>query len=402
VYTAPQHAGVIRIRITSSETDGHVDGDITVRVPGLEELPGPTGNDGYVLTGADTYHPSNHWSKPRANASLRQIGIDYRNTLFPESEYPNGVPADRVLRFNDTSLKFGGKFDIPLRPGDVPRWRTASSHGEHKVGINCDISDRTVPNDRVMVDGRLQNRWDVVEGIFFRNGSSRTNREHCRSHWHVRFEYGTSNNPTEGCERAANPSLSTPAEGVAATVPGVVEAERFDEDDNVAGAFVPNDGSYSGDDVLHLYPLVNPIAGGGSNYVSTVGGQWMNYTANVASSGSYTFEARVASQYSYNTFHVEIDGVNVTGSMSIPNTGSEDAYQSVTFDDIWIEAGRHVVSIVVEGTGQGKGNFDYFTLNPYTPPWVCNPEWWDTQNCQQSGGYWDYGLCACNYGWYYY
>ena len=403
VYTAPQHAGIIRIRMSSPETDGGKEGDITVRVPGLEELPGPTGNDGYVLTGRDTFHPSNHWSKPRVNASLRQIGIDYRNRLFPESTNPNGVPIESVLLFNDTSLKFGGKFDIRLIPSDVPRWRTGNAHDEHRVGINCDISDRTVPNDRVMDGDRMRRRWEVVEDIFFRNGSSRTNREHCRSHWHVRFEYGGRNEPTEGCERAANPNLSTPAGGVAATVPGRVEAERFDEDNNVAGAFVPDDGSYgSGDDVLYLYPLVNPLSGGGSDYVWTVGGQWMNYTINVASSGSYTFEARVASPSSYNTFHVEIDGANVTGSMSIPNTGSGDAYQPVAFENIWLEAGRHVVSIVVEGAGQGKGNFDYFTFSPYTPPWICDPPWWETQNCQQSGGYWDYGLCACNYGGYYY
>lgn len=402
VYTAPQHSGRINIQASSPDTGGSTSADINVRVPNFDELLGPTGNDGYVLTGSDTFHPSNHWGKPEAIRSLRQIGIDYRNTLFPESQYPNGVPIENVLRYNDISLRYGGKFDIPLQRGDIPRWRTNASHGEHRVGINCDISDRTIPNDVVTVDGVQRNRWEVVETIFFRNGSSRTNREHCRSHWHMRFEYGTTNSPTEGCERAANPNLSTPADGVAASVPGRVEVERFDADDNVAGSFVPDDGDApSNSAVVYSYPRVYPLAGGG-DYVSTLGGQWMNYTVNVSSSGRHAFEARVASPYSYNTFHVEIDGANVTGSMYIPNTGSFDAYQSVTFDDIWIEAGRHVVSIVVEGWGQGTGNFDYFTINPYTPPWVCDPSWWEISNCQQSGGNWDYGLCGCNYGGYYY
>lgn len=403
VYTAPQHAGRIRIQASSPDTGGTSSADITVKVPNLEEFPAPTGNDGYVLTGADTYHPSNHWGKPAANRSLRQIGIDYRNTLFPESQYPNGVPGDRVLRYNDISLKFGGKFDIPLRPGDVPRWRTTGSHGEHKVGINCDISDRTIPNDTVTVDGRQRRRWEVVEEIFANNGSSRTNREHCRNHWHVRFEYGGGNNPTEGCTRAANPSLSTPADGIAASVPGRVEVERYDEDQNVAGSFAPDDGSVSSSDsIVYNYPLINMLPGGEGEYVSTDGGQWMNYTVDVSMSRSYTFETRVASPYSWNTFHVEVDGVDVTGSMYIPNTGSFDSYQFVSFENIWLDAGRHVVSIVVEGGGQGKGNFDYFTLSPYIAPTYCDPSWWETRDCQQSGGYWDMDMCQCNYGWYNY
>jgi hypothetical protein len=124
----------------------------------------------------------------------------------------------------------------------------------------------------------------------------------------------------------------------------------------------------------------------------------MNYTVNIVSTGSYSFEARVASPYSGNTFHVEVDGVDRTGPIYIPNTGSGDAYQFVVVNDIWLDAGQRIIRVVTDGAGSGKGNFDYFTINPYYPPQFCDPAWWELQDCQNGGGSWDYGLCACNYG----
>lgn len=71
---------------------------------------------------------------------------------------------------------------------------------------------------------------------------------------------------------------------------------------------MPGDGSASAStfpDIIYNYPQVMPIAGNEEqSYVPTSGGQWMNYTVKVASNGSYTFEARVASPFSSNTFHI--------------------------------------------------------------------------------------------------
>lgn len=40
--------------------------------------------------------------------------------------------------------------------------------------------------------------------------------------------------------------------------------------------------------------------------------------------------------------------------------------------------------------GCNGGYFDY-----------CDPPWWEIHSCQNSGGYWDYGYCACNWGYWY-
>jgi hypothetical protein len=67
-------------------------------------------------------------------------------------------------------------------------------------------------------------------------------------------------------------------------------------------------------------------------------------------------------------------------------------------NDIWFDAGQHVFRVVIDGSGAGKGNFDYFTINPYFPPQFCNPEWWELEECRNGGGSWDYSICGCTYG----
>lgn len=401
VYTTPPFGGSTNVTIRPPEGEGK-DIDIYAMVPGLEALPPPVGNAGYILTGSaeegNTYHPNGHYGTPEANNGLRQIAAEYRDTLFPASQFPNGVPFENALQFNDQSLRLGGKFDVTrnFRNLPAPSWREFGPHEEHRVGINADVETNGVPDDVVTVNGQRQRRRAILEDIFFRNGSTDTHREFSLNHWHLRFEFGNQQN--------ASAPGSVPVDGQPVAVPGRIEAERYDNTgaNEAYGSFVPDfDGSMSDPNapgIVYNYPQVLPITGSEEgSYVPTGGGQWMNYTVNAASSGSYTFEARVASPYSGNTFHVEVDGVDVTGPVYIPYTGSGDAYQFVAVNDIWLDAGRRVVRLVVDGAGAGKGNFDYFTISPYTPPQLCSPEWWEVQDCRNGGGYWDYSLCSCNY-----
>src|SRR5947207_2466301 len=50
-------------------------------------------------------------------------------------------------------------------------------------------------------------------------------------------------------------------------------------------------------------------------------GDWMNYSVNISQAGSYTLQARVAWGASGGSFHVEIDGNNITGPIQMPNNG---------------------------------------------------------------------------------
>ena len=50
-------------------------------------------------------------------------------------------------------------------------------------------------------------------------------------------------------------------------------------------------------------------------------GEWLEYAVNVTTAGNYSFEIRVATTLAGRTMHIEMDGVNVTGTIALPNTG---------------------------------------------------------------------------------
>ena len=302
---------------------------ITTEVPNLEQLVGGTN---YMLIGTNTYHPVNHWVKPDVSTSLHQIADDYANQVYPNgfpahAAEPNEGPNDYYkLHYNDCSLRLGGKFDIGTNQRPQPFFNVNARHDEHRVGINRDVRDRNVPNDTVTVNNQQVRRWDKLEDIFFQRGSRRTTHETNPPHWHLRFYRGT--------QVAASEDL-TPFNGVAISIPGQVQAEEFDIGDYGNAFYVPppSDPNTDETDSVDTYN-----ASDGSTALASVSGQWTAYTINVGATNTYTLTARVASPYSGSAFHVEVDGVNKTGSIYIPNTGSWNSYQIVSLDNIALDA----------------------------------------------------------------
>ena len=91
---------------------------------------------------------------------------------------------------------------------------------------------------------------------------------------------------------------------------------------------------------------------------------------NVATAGVYNFDYRVASSGSVGgNFHMEVDGVNVTGTLQVPNTGSWSTYQTVTKTGVNLTAGFHLVKIVFDTSGPNgfSGNFNWFRATNATP-----------------------------------
>ena len=74
--------------------------------------------------------------------------------------------------------------------------------------------------------------------------------------------------------------------------------------------------------------------------------EWLNYTVNVATAGSYQLALRVASPGTGGTFHVDFGGVNVTGRMTIPNTGGWVSWQTMT-TNVQLTAGQQIMQIAL-------------------------------------------------------
>jgi subtilisin family serine protease len=106
-------------------------------------------------------------------------------------------------------------------------------------------------------------------------------------------------------------------------------------------------------------------SGGGYDVGYLKQGEWLDYTVNVTKAGTFNFDARVASPYSGATFHVEIDGKNVTGSIAFTNTGNFQKWTTLRKTGIKIAAGKHTVRVVVDSSAGHRyaGNLNWFKFS---------------------------------------
>jgi len=121
-------------------------------------------------------------------------------------------------------------------------------------------------------------------------------------------------------------------------IPGTIQVENFDNGgqniayfdsspENLGGAYRPTE-------YIDMQNTTEGVA-----YIGwTDPGEWMKYSVNILSTGVYTLQARVASLNAVSSFRVEIDGVTIA-TITAPNTGGYQVWQSVTVNNISLSAG---------------------------------------------------------------
>jgi hypothetical protein len=169
---------------------------------------------------------------------------------------------------------------------------------------------------------------------------------------------------------AVNATSQTPYAGTPAAVPATIEAENFDQGGE-AVAYHDLDGGNNGG-VYRSTDVDVRTAGSASNghvVFNAYPGEWLEYGIQVQTTGTYNLAASVASRLAGGTFHIEVDGVNVTGAMQAPTTGSWSTFQSVSKNGVSLAAGTHVLRLVLD-TGGVEGivaDFDTLSVSPGTP-----------------------------------
>lgn len=159
-------------------------------------------------------------------------------------------------------------------------------------------------------------------------------------------------------------------QGTPAAVPGLIELENFDEGgEGVAfhDLTTSNDGGAYRQTAVDIEATGDSL--GGYNLAYLKAGEWTEYTINVASSGAYTLESRVASLGAGGSFHVEIDGVNVTGTITIADTGGWQIFQTLTKAGVQLAAGKHVLRFAADSNGAAGfvGNVNWLRLTAQAP-----------------------------------
>ena len=157
---------------------------------------------------------------------------------------------------------------------------------------------------------------------------------------------------------------STPFAGTAIALPGTVQAENFDN----GGAGVAyrdlsagnTGGEYRSTDVDIQ---ATSDAGGGYNVGWMAAGEWLVYTVSLPTTGTYQLNLRVAAAGAGGRLHVEFDGDDETGGITIPNTGGWQAWTTIS-TPVTLSAGTHEMRLVVDAAGAGGivGNVNAITV----------------------------------------
>jgi len=156
-----------------------------------------------------------------------------------------------------------------------------------------------------------------------------------------------------------------PRGGTRWPIPGTIQAEDYDEGGEGVGyhdsdpSNLPS-GQYRNDGVDIE---VTSDEGGGFDVGNAAEGEWLHYSLLAASEGVYEIELRVAAVNATLTLALELDGEDVAGSITIPNTGELQTFQTVKLAGEVIAAGTHELRLLSQ-TGDVNVNWIRFTLLP--------------------------------------
>jgi endoglucanase Acf2 len=173
------------------------------------------------------------------------------------------------------------------------------------------------------------------------------------------------------------PTNSVPFNGTPASIPGTIEVEDFDNGGEGVAYHDADPANVGG-----IYRTTEGVDIGASNDGDagysvgwTASGEWMNYSVDVATAGEYAVTARVARGLAGSgSFHIEANGVDVTGTITVNDTGGwaewEDVVASAT-----LGSGEQVLTLVIDGPDVNLNRVEFALVTPAnsSPVFTSNP-----------------------------
>jgi hypothetical protein len=167
-----------------------------------------------------------------------------------------------------------------------------------------------------------------------------------------------------GCASAETwPGPTRPFGGKAHPIPGLIEAEHYDE--GPAGVayhdITPkNEGvAYRGETQVDIEG--RPDASNLHGIGWTRAGEWLLYTVDVKEAGTYAIEFPVASNKKGGTFHLEFGGADRTGPIQVPDSGGWQKLVMIRKEGVKLEKGLQVMKLCLDAVGESRsiGDIDY-------------------------------------------
>ncbi|MBC7390579.1 MAG: carbohydrate-binding protein [Opitutaceae bacterium] len=179
----------------------------------------------------------------------------------------------------------------------------------------------------------------------------------------------TSNSANITITSTPTPSATlSPFSGTPTSIPGRIEAEKYDLGGSgvaYSDADAANSGAQFRNDGVDIEATID--AGSGYNIGWTAAGEWLKYSVNVSSSGKYDLKVRVASGAAGKSFHIEMNGTNISGSISVPNTGGWQTWQTITIPGLNLTQGNQVMRVYFDTDGINLNYVEFGTAVSSVP-----------------------------------
>ena len=149
---------------------------------------------------------------------------------------------------------------------------------------------------------------------------------------------------------------------------GTIEAENFDKCGEGVSYHdsdqINSKGAYRTAEAVDIEACTK----GGYDVTDIKKGEWLAYTVNFDSSGVYAIAAEVSAVDTGKSFHIEIDGKNITGDIKIPKTGSGQNWQTVSVNSSFIIKGKKAMIVKMDSDGFSLNNLKFTLVN--RPPTI--------------------------------
>lgn len=321
------------------------------------------GAQGIYISMFDEYNEGNQIAKTAENQSQIPAGTSY----LALDEDGVAVSSDYYLRLtNDGGKMFKGQtpltatrptpYFVNAAPGITNLATTTAEAGSYLTYNIAASGGPTSFNATSLPSGLTVNTTTgVISGIPATAGNYTVTLSAANA-------YGTGTFPLSFIITTPPPQAAYG--GTPWPVPGKIEAENFDTGgQGVAyndATTVNSSGQYRTTEGVDIEGTSD--TGGGFGIGFTSAGEWLEYTVNVPAAGTYTFQARLATGGTGNTFHVEVDGYNISGSVAVPNSTGWQVWETVSFTTPTISNGQHVIRFYEETGGYNINYFNFIAV----------------------------------------
>ena len=324
------------------------------------------------------------------NTATKTLTLNIPGTIVTSWEQYTTSATKNIAQ--GSTINSGASFQVTLDAASITTFVGKAALGTPIVSITSPTANQTYTAPAtVSITATATDSDGSISKVVFYNGTTKLGEDASSpySYSWTNVAAGTYSITAIATDNSGNSTTSTavsitvnvpkgPYGGTAFPIPGKIEFENFDVGGNGIGYLDNTPGSA-------VTPVVNfrttedvdietcTDAGGGYNIGYATAGEWLEYSVNVASAGSYTLTLRVACDGTGRTLSLQAKGVDIATNIAIPTTGGWQIWADVVIPNITLTAGAQVIRLTIGATDYINLNYMTFTSATTPPPTVTSP-----------------------------